>query len=113
MKTVQKLLVVALSGLFSLSALAAEFTFKMQSSDPSGDRNFQIQQQWADRVEAMSGGRLAIQLLPVGSVVKHTETLDAIRMYCSSWEVSDQAPTVLPIRPNAGSLPEKYPVAVM
>jgi TRAP-type mannitol/chloroaromatic compound transport system substrate-binding protein len=80
MKTVQKLLVVALSGLFSLSALAAEFTFKMQSSDPSGDRNFQIQQQWADRVEAMSGGRLAIQLLPVGSVVKHTETLDAIRM---------------------------------
>jgi TRAP-type mannitol/chloroaromatic compound transport system substrate-binding protein len=74
------LLTTALAGLVSVTAQAADFTFKIQSSDPSGDKNYQVQQEWADRVEAMSGGRLDIELLPVGSVVKHTETLDAIKM---------------------------------
>ncbi|MBR9883288.1 MAG: TRAP transporter substrate-binding protein [Oceanospirillales bacterium] len=80
MKFPSKLLTAALSGLISVSAFAADFTFKVQSSDPSGDKNFQIQQQWAERVGKMSGGRLEIKLLPVASVVKHTETLDAIKM---------------------------------
>ncbi|MBV1787691.1 TRAP transporter substrate-binding protein [Marinobacterium sp. D7] len=80
MKLSTKLLTAALSGLISVSTFAADFTFKVQSSDPSGDKNFQIQQQWAERVGKMSGGRLEIKLLPVGSVVKHTETLDAIKM---------------------------------
>ncbi|SEQ89929.1 TRAP-type mannitol/chloroaromatic compound transport system, substrate-binding protein [Amphritea atlantica] len=80
MKLSSKLLTAALSGLISVSAFAADFTFKVQSSDPSGDKNFQIQQQWAERVGKMSGGRLEIKLLPVGSVIKHTETLDAIKM---------------------------------
>lgn len=74
------LLRTALAGLVSVTAQAADFTFKIQSSDPSGDKNYQVQQEWADRVEALSGGRLDIELLPVGSVVKHTETLDAIKM---------------------------------
>ncbi|WP_075179435.1 TRAP transporter substrate-binding protein [Neptunomonas phycophila] len=74
------LLTTALAGLVSVTAQAADFTFKIQSSDPSGDKNYQVQQEWADRVEALSGGRLDIELLPVGSVVKHTETLDAIKM---------------------------------
>lgn len=73
-------LTAALSSVMSFSAVAADFTFKIQSSDPSGDKNFQIQQQWAERVGTMSGGRLEIKLLPVGSVVKHTETLDTIKM---------------------------------
>ncbi len=59
---------------------AADFTFKFQSSDPSGVKNFEIQQAWADRVEAMTGGRVEIDLLPVGSVVSHTETLGAMKM---------------------------------
>jgi TRAP-type mannitol/chloroaromatic compound transport system substrate-binding protein len=70
----------AVAGLISMSAAAADFTFKIQSSDPAGDKNYQVQQEWANRVEKMSGGRLDIELLPVGSVVKHTETLDAIKM---------------------------------
>ncbi|WP_432698131.1 TRAP transporter substrate-binding protein [Marinobacterium sp. YM272] len=74
------LITTALSSLISVSAFAADYTFKIQSSDPSGDKNFQVQQEWADRVEAMTGGRLEIKLLPVGSVVKHTETLGAIKM---------------------------------
>ncbi|WPK53915.1 TRAP transporter substrate-binding protein [Vibrio fluvialis] len=74
------LIAAAVTGLVSMSTMAADFKLKIQSSDPSGDRNFQIQQNWADRVEKMSGGRIDIDLLPVGAVVKHTETLSAIKM---------------------------------
>ncbi|ELH0897066.1 TRAP transporter substrate-binding protein [Vibrio fluvialis] len=74
------LIAAAVTGLVSMSAMAVDFKLKIQSSDPSGDRNFQIQQNWADRVEKMSGGRIDIDLLPVGAVVKHTETLSAIKM---------------------------------
>lgn len=66
--------------LLSTSAFAADFNFKFQSSDPSGDKNFQVQKEWAETVEKMSAGRIEIDLLPVGAVVKHTETLDAIKM---------------------------------
>lgn len=69
-----------LSATLACNALAADFTFKFQSSDPSGVKNFEIQQAWADRVEAMTGGRVEIDLLPVGSVVSHTETLGAMKM---------------------------------
>lgn len=81
MKTMTRTLIAAaVTGLVSMSAIAADFKLKIQSSDPSGDRNFQIQQSWVDRVEKMSGGRIDIDLLPVGAVVKHTETLSAIKM---------------------------------
>lgn len=59
---------------------ASEYVFKMQSSDSSGVANFKIQQEWAKKVEILSNGRLKIKMLPVGSVVKHTETLSAIKM---------------------------------
>lgn len=74
------LLAASLAGTFTASALAADYTFKFQSSDPAGDKNFQVQQAWAERVETMSAGRIDIDLLPVGSVVKHTETLNAIKL---------------------------------
>lgn len=64
----------------AFNAFAADFTFKFQSSDPAGVKNFKIQQAWADRVETMTGGRVEIDLLPVGSVVSHTETLGAMKM---------------------------------
>lgn len=74
-----KLAVGFVSATFALTASAADYNFKFQSSDPSGVRNFEIQQEWAERVEAMTGGRVEIELLPVGSIVSHTETLDAIQ----------------------------------
>ncbi len=61
-------------------AHAAEYTLKIQSSDPAGDQNFLIQKEWADKLKNDSKGRLEIDLLPVGSVVKHTETLDSIKL---------------------------------
>ena len=54
------------------------FNLKFQSSDNTGNANFELKKQWAARVKAMSGGRLNIEMMPVNSVVKHTETLDAI-----------------------------------
>jgi TRAP-type mannitol/chloroaromatic compound transport system substrate-binding protein len=81
MKNIHKTLVaVAIASILSTSALAADFVFKIQSSDPSGDKNFQVQKEWAERVGKMSNGRIDIKLLPVASVVKHTETLGAIKM---------------------------------
>ncbi|MEX3071070.1 TRAP transporter substrate-binding protein [Vibrio alginolyticus] len=81
MNILQKSLTSAISlALLSTSAFAADFNFKFQSSDPSGDKNFQVQKEWTERVEKMSGGRIEIDLLPVGAVVKHTETLGAIKM---------------------------------
>ncbi|MGP8305459.1 TRAP transporter substrate-binding protein [Vibrio sp. YIC-376] len=81
MNILHKTLTSAISlALLSTSAFAADFNFKFQSSDPSGDKNFQVQKEWTERVERMSGGRIEIDLLPVGAVVKHTETLGAIKM---------------------------------
>lgn len=80
MNTPLKLVAGFLGATLAMSAMAAEYTFKFQSSDPSGVKNFEIQQQWADRVERMTGGRVEINLLPVGSVVGHTETLGAMKM---------------------------------
>jgi len=81
MNIIQKSLTSAISlALLSTSAFAADFNFKFQSSDPSGDKNFQVQKEWTERVEQMSGGRIEIDLLPAGAVVKHTETLGAIKM---------------------------------
>lgn len=79
-KTAKKLLLTAISGLVASSVLAADFNFKFQSSDPSGVKNFELQKDWADRVEVMSGGRISIDLLPTGSVVLHTETLDSMKL---------------------------------
>ncbi|MGR5177375.1 TRAP transporter substrate-binding protein [Vibrio parahaemolyticus] len=76
----KKLSTLVAAALLSTTTIAADFSFKFQSSDPSGDKNFQVQKEWAETVEKMSAGRIEIDLLPVGAVVKHTETLDAIKM---------------------------------
>ena len=60
------------------AASAQEHTFRFQSSDPSGNPNFVLQQGWAESVSEMTDGRVAIELLPVESIVAHNETQDAI-----------------------------------
>ncbi|KXF78140.1 C4-dicarboxylate ABC transporter substrate-binding protein [Paramesorhizobium deserti] len=60
------------------TALAQEFSFRFQSSDPAGNPNFEYQKAWTDLVAERSGGKVKIELLPVGSVVEYNETLDAV-----------------------------------
>lgn len=80
MRTFPKWLTLLAGTLVTMGAQAADYSFKFQSSDPSGVKNFEIKQEWAKRVEKMSGGRVDIEILPVDAVVSHTETLDAIEM---------------------------------
>ncbi|OCX58140.1 C4-dicarboxylate ABC transporter substrate-binding protein [Thioclava sp. SK-1] len=60
------------------AAQAQEYSLRFQSSDPAGNPNFIFQQGWAESVSEMTDGRVAIELLPVGSIVDYKETPDAI-----------------------------------
>ncbi|MEM9632274.1 MAG: TRAP transporter substrate-binding protein [Pseudomonadota bacterium] len=79
LKTLTKtaLAAVAVTALVA-SAAAQEFSFRFQSSDPAGNPNFELQQGWTEAVKEKTGGRVQIELLPVESIVAHTETQDAI-----------------------------------
>ena len=70
------LIIIIIANSFPLQAKLYNLNF--QSSDPAGNPNFIIQQQWANKVKIMSGGRIVIEILPVGSVVEYNETHDAI-----------------------------------
>ncbi|MFN3274197.1 MAG: TRAP transporter substrate-binding protein [Paracoccus sp. (in: a-proteobacteria)] len=69
---------VAALALMAGAAGAQEFSFRFQSSDPAGNPNFIFQQEWTDTVNEMTDGRVAIELLPVGSIVDYRETQDAV-----------------------------------
>ena len=60
------------------TALAQDFSLKFQSSDPAGNANFILQQEWTKMVADKTGGKVAVELLPVESIVAHSETQDAI-----------------------------------
>jgi TRAP-type mannitol/chloroaromatic compound transport system substrate-binding protein len=51
---------------------------KMQSSWPASDAFHEMAGQYGQRVEAMSGGRLKIDLLPAGAVVGAFQVIDAV-----------------------------------
>lgn len=57
---------------------AAPKVIKMQTSWPSSDVWMDFARQYVERVERMSGGRLKIDLLPAGAVVKAFQVMDAV-----------------------------------
>ncbi|MEL0584701.1 MAG: TRAP transporter substrate-binding protein, partial [Candidatus Thiodiazotropha sp. (ex. Lucinoma kazani)] len=57
---------------------AAPKVVKMQTSWPSSDIWMDFARQYTQRVEQMSGGRLKIDLLPAGAVVKAFQVMDAV-----------------------------------
>ncbi|NIA70799.1 TRAP transporter substrate-binding protein [Pelagibius litoralis] len=71
-------IVAAVALLAAPAAFAADYDWTFQTSAQAGDNFFTIQQAWAERVGAMSGDRIKITVVPVGTVVAHTETLDAV-----------------------------------
>lgn len=60
------------------SAVAAEYNWTFQTSETAGEPGFVNKQKWAVDVGILSGGRIEIEILPIGSVVPHTDTLDAV-----------------------------------
>lgn len=81
--------VVIAAGLAAPEAAAQDFALRFQSSDPAGNPNFVLKQEWAERVAEMSGGRVTIEMLPVGSIVEHTETQDAVAAGIIDGHVTD------------------------
>ena len=57
---------------------AQTVTLKMQSSWSSSDPFHEMAGQYVERVEKMAGGRLKIDLLPAGAVVKAFQVQDAV-----------------------------------
>jgi len=70
----------ASAGVLAAPAVLAQapMVIKMQTSWPSGDIWQEMAQDYADRVEAMSGGRLKVDVLPAGAVVGAFQVLDAV-----------------------------------
>jgi len=62
----------------SPEARAADHSWTFQTSAQAGEIIFGIAEDFAGRVGRMSGGRLELTVLPVGSVVQYGETLDAV-----------------------------------
>jgi len=52
--------------------------WKMMSLWPAGSLPQKLNEQFAERVSKMSGGRLLVEALPGGSIVAPTESLDAV-----------------------------------
>ncbi|MEM6659229.1 MAG: TRAP transporter substrate-binding protein [Pseudomonadota bacterium] len=71
------------------SVAAQDYVLKFQSSDPAGNANFILQQEWVEMVSEKSGGVVSIELLPVGSIVSHTETQDAVAAGILDGHVTD------------------------
>jgi len=66
------------AALLAIPAQAAEYEWTFQSAEPAGELQFKIKQAWAENVAVMSGGRIQIEILPIGAVVPHNQTLDAV-----------------------------------
>ncbi|WP_206682732.1 TRAP transporter substrate-binding protein [Chthonobacter albigriseus] len=76
----KRLLAAAVVAALGSTAAFAQQTYdlKFQSSDTSGTAAFEVQQGWAKHLSEVSGGRINVQMLPVGSIVEYNETLDAV-----------------------------------
>lgn len=89
MKFVVSAAALAAGMLLAASAQAEGYSFRFQSSDPAGNPNFEFQQAWTETVKEMTGGRVAIELLPVGSIVEYRETQDAVSMGLIDGHITD------------------------
>jgi len=72
------LAVLAAIAVAGAPARAAEETWTFQAATSAGDIAFKIMEEFTDRVALLTGGRLAIELHPVGAVVQYDQTLEAV-----------------------------------
>lgn len=69
---------VAALGLPMIAAARAPITLRFQSTWPAQDIFHEYALDFAARVNAMSGGKLKIEVLPAGAVVKAFDLIDAV-----------------------------------
>jgi TRAP-type mannitol/chloroaromatic compound transport system substrate-binding protein len=70
--------VFCLAGLGLTNAHAQNHNLKIQTAVPSSSIYFKLIERMAGRVDAMSAGRLKVEVLPAGAVVGAFEILDAV-----------------------------------
>ena len=91
-------------------------TLKMQTSWGATSPFQEMAKQYVDRVEAMAGGRLKIDLLPAGSVVKafqvqdacHSGVLDATHTVTAYWYSKNKAASLFGTGPVLAPTPRRY-----
>ena len=69
-------------------AQGQQFRWKLQSANPSGTPHMTLLNRFASNVDKMSGGRLKIEVLTSGAIVKPNEILDAVNkgvVDCGQW----------------------------
>lgn len=72
-------LAATVSALQSPSALAQEkLRMRIQAAVPAGAMSFEMLQRFGKRVEAMSGGRLQVQVFGAGAIVPSPRILDSV-----------------------------------
>ncbi|MGC3873167.1 TRAP transporter substrate-binding protein [Halomonas sp. GXIMD04776] len=74
-----KTITAAVLGAMALNAQAAEYEWTFQTSETSGEPQYEIKKAWADEVEEKSDGRIQIEILPVNAVVQANQTLQAVK----------------------------------
>ncbi len=72
------LLIVPVLLLGLATAQAADYKWKFQASETSGEPSFKIKQEWANKITKMTNGRVEIEVMPINAVVGPTETLSAV-----------------------------------
>jgi TRAP-type mannitol/chloroaromatic compound transport system substrate-binding protein len=70
--------VLCLAGFGITNVHAQNYTLKIQSVVPSSSIYFKLVERMGARIDAMSGGRLKVEVLPNGAVVGAFEVLDAV-----------------------------------
>jgi len=70
--------VFCLAGLGLTNAQAQNHNLKIQTAVPSSSIYFKLIERMAGRIDAMSAGRLKVEVLPAGAVVGAFEILDAV-----------------------------------
>lgn len=90
MKTWQKILaMIAMLAMLAGPSFAAEYNWTLQTSGAAGDDVTRFLEQFSKWVKEDSGGRIDISIMPADSVVKYTETLDAVGANIIQMESTD------------------------
>jgi len=90
MKIGQKLLVILMMVLLLAgTSLAADYNWTLQTSGAAGDDVTRFLEQFAKWVKEDTKGRIDIAIMPADSVVKYTETLDAVGANIIQMESTD------------------------
>ena len=79
MKKVVAALAVGASLLATPALSADSYQFKFTSANYAGEQVYEIQKEWADKIERVTHGRINIDLLPLDAVFKPADSLMAVR----------------------------------